>query len=60
MRKQLYWLSEAEWKRLKPLLPRGRRGAHRRAAQVGAAGADDAEDDGGDSVVEFVGGGEDQ
>ena len=29
MRKQLYWLSEAEWKRLEPLLPRGRRGAHR-------------------------------
>ena len=29
MRKQLYWLSDAEWKRLEPLLPRGRRGAHR-------------------------------
>ncbi len=29
MRKQLYWLSDVEWKRLKPLLPRGRRGAHR-------------------------------
>nr|WP_225649618.1 IS5 family transposase [Bradyrhizobium australafricanum] len=29
MRKQLYWLSEAEWKRLEPLLPRGRRGARR-------------------------------
>src|ERR1700752_5548270 len=29
MRKQLYWLSEAEWKRLEPLLPHGRRGAHR-------------------------------
>ena len=29
MRKQLYWLSETEWKRLEPLLPRGRRGAHR-------------------------------
>lgn len=29
MRKQLYWLSGAEWKRLEPLLPRGRRGAHR-------------------------------
>ena len=28
MRKQLYWLSDAEWKRLEPLLPRGRRGAH--------------------------------
>ena len=29
MRKQLYWLSDAEWKKLEPLLPRGRRGAHR-------------------------------
>ena len=29
MRKQLYWLSAVEWKRLEPLLPRGRRGAHR-------------------------------
>ena len=29
MRKQLYWLSDAEWQRLEPLLPRGRRGAHR-------------------------------
>src|SRR5450755_5023186 len=29
MRKQLYWLSDTEWKRLEPLLPRGRRGAHR-------------------------------
>ena len=29
MRKQLYWLSEAEWRRLEPLLPRGRRGARR-------------------------------
>ena len=29
MRKQLYWLSDVEWKRLEPLLPRGRRGAHR-------------------------------
>ncbi len=25
----LYWLSDAEWARLEPLLPRGRRGAHR-------------------------------
>lgn len=25
----LYWLSEAEWARLKPLMPVGRRGAHR-------------------------------
>jgi transposase len=29
MRKQLYWLSDEEWQRLEPLLPRGRRGAHR-------------------------------
>ena len=29
MRKQLYWLNDAEWKRIEPLLPRGRRGAHR-------------------------------
>src|SRR5271154_6509831 len=29
MRKQLYWVSDTEWKRLEPLLPRGRRGAHR-------------------------------
>jgi transposase len=29
MRKQLYWLSETEWKRIKPLLPSGRRGARR-------------------------------
>src|SRR6187397_2941135 len=29
MRKQLYWLSDAEWKRIEPLMPRGRRGAHR-------------------------------
>jgi len=29
MRKQLYWLSDTEWKRLEPLLPSGRRGAHR-------------------------------
>ena len=25
----LYWLSDAEWSRIEPLLPRGRRGAHR-------------------------------
>jgi transposase len=25
----LYWLSEADWIRIEPLLPRGRRGAHR-------------------------------
>ena len=29
MRKQLYWLNDAEWRRMKPLLPRGRRGARR-------------------------------
>ena len=28
MKKQLYWLSDAEWKRIEPLMPRGRRGAH--------------------------------
>src|SRR5271155_2317544 len=26
---KVYWLSEAEWARIEPLLPRGRRGAHR-------------------------------
>jgi transposase len=29
MRKQLYWLRHEEWQKLEPLLPRGRRGAHR-------------------------------
>jgi transposase len=29
MRKQLFWLSDEEWRRIEPLLPRGRRGAHR-------------------------------
>lgn len=29
MTKQVYWLSEAEWTRIEPLLPRGRKGAHR-------------------------------
>jgi len=29
MARELYWLSDAEWGRLEPLLPRGRRGAHR-------------------------------
>lgn len=29
MSKQLYWLSDAEWTRIEPFLPRGRRGAHR-------------------------------
>ena len=28
-RNQPYWLSGAEWKRIGPLMPRGRRGAHR-------------------------------
>ena len=27
--KALYWLSDDEWARLEPLMPRGRRGAHR-------------------------------
>jgi transposase len=29
MAKQLTWLSDAEWGRIEPLLPRGRKGAHR-------------------------------
>ena len=29
MAKQVYWLSDAEWRRIEPLLPRGRKGAHR-------------------------------
>ena len=29
MRKQLYWLSDEDWERIEPLLPRGRRGARR-------------------------------
>src|SRR4029078_1267986 len=29
MKKQLYWLSDAQWKQIEPLMPRGRRGAHR-------------------------------
>src|SRR4051794_29463849 len=29
MSKRLTWLSDAEWARIEPLLPRGRRGAHR-------------------------------
>ena len=29
MRKRLYWLSDEEWQRIEPLLPRGRRGARR-------------------------------
>ena len=27
--RRLYWLSDAEWTRIEPLLPTGRRGAHR-------------------------------
>ena len=27
--KHLYWLSDGEWARIEPLMPRGRRGAHR-------------------------------
>src|SRR6202051_1926596 len=38
MRKQLYWLSDTEWKRLEPLLPRGRRGAHRVDDRRGISG----------------------
>jgi transposase len=29
MGRQLTWLSDAEWARIEPLLPRGRKGAHR-------------------------------
>jgi transposase len=29
MTKHLYWLSDAEWSKIEPLLPRGRRGARR-------------------------------
>lgn len=29
MAKQVQWLSDEEWARLEPLLPRGRKGAHR-------------------------------
>jgi transposase len=29
MSKQLYWLSDKEWSLIEPLLPKGRRGAHR-------------------------------
>ena len=29
MAKQVYWLSDAEWRRIEPLMPRGRQGAHR-------------------------------
>jgi transposase len=32
MRKELYWLSDADWREIEPLLPRGRRGAHRERA----------------------------
>jgi transposase len=29
MGRGVYWLSDVEWARIEPLLPRGRRGAHR-------------------------------
>ena len=29
MKQRLYWLSIQEWQQIEPLLPRGRRGAHR-------------------------------
>jgi len=29
MKQRVYWLSAGEWKRIEPLLPRGRRGARR-------------------------------
>ena len=29
MKQRLYWLNPQEWQRIEPLLPRGRRGAHR-------------------------------
>jgi len=29
MAKDLFWLSDEEWRRIEPWLPRGRRGAHR-------------------------------
>jgi transposase len=29
MAKQVYWLSDAGWRRIEPLLPRRRKGAHR-------------------------------
>ena len=29
MREQLYWLSDVGWKRIEPLMPHGRRRAHR-------------------------------
>jgi transposase len=29
MGKHLYWLSDREWSKIEPLLPRGRRGARR-------------------------------
>jgi transposase len=29
MRDALYWLSDAEWARIEPLMPHGRKGAHR-------------------------------
>jgi len=41
MKKQLYWLSDADWKRIEPLMPRGRRGAHRVDDRRGAHRVDD-------------------
>ena len=38
MKPQLYWLSVREWKRIEPLLPRGRRGAHRVDDRRGISG----------------------
>lgn len=29
MAERVFWLSDAEWRRIEPLLPRGRKGAHR-------------------------------
>jgi transposase len=29
MRKRVYWLNDADWKRIEPLLPKGQRGARR-------------------------------
>ena len=36
MAKQLFWLSDEEWVRIEPHLPRGRRGAHRVDVSAGA------------------------
>lgn len=43
MVRQLTWLSDTEWLRIEPLLPRGRKNAHRRVISGGAAqGSGDA------------------